>query len=152
MAILALAATLVVLNAPPTRNAGRSAATDLAEALRTAIDSAIITGAVYRLEIDAQSWRIDRLTSDGWTEQNKASDFAARGGLLRLEIDDAAQSNRLALTGERARRPERNAEAVTTALLDPLGGAGAFDVLFDIEGEQWAVAFAPTGAIKLERR
>ena len=145
MGILALGATIVIVNAPPQREPARAAATAFADMLRGAVDDAVVSGDVLRLEIASQDWRLARFADGEWTASKTSDDDLLAGMLLRAEVDDPARSNRQALTGARAARRER--DAPVTIPVDPFGAMPGFTVRFERQGEVWAVRHDVAGAV-----
>jgi general secretion pathway protein H len=147
MGILALAATIVIVNAPPARSQARTAADDFAQTLRGAIDTAIINGGSYRLEVLPATWRLAKLSDGEWTAIAELPEDEKGDILLRIEIEEAAQSNALGLYGKRPDRRDR--EEPVTVPLDPFGGAHPFDLYFQKNREVWRVSAAEDGTVEV---
>ena len=146
MGILALAATIVLVNAPPRQSEARVAAGEFANALITALDNAVVAGGVYRLEIGSASWRIAVLEGRDWTEFRRGGDDDMR---ITLDVEEAAESNMMALTGKRLERRERDAPAIVS--IDPFGDAPPFLLRFGDGRENWIVRHDEAGAVRTER-
>ena len=146
MGILALAATIVLVNAPTRQSAAKEEAGDFASALIAALDSAVVAGGVYRLEITPASWRIASLEDREWTEFRRGGNGDMR---IALDVEEATESNLLALTGERAERRDRDAPTIVS--IDPFGDAPPFFLRFADGRENWIVRHDETGAVRTER-
>lgn len=149
MAILALAATIVIVNAPPARSAPRDAAGEFAQMLRGAVDDAIITGRVLRLEIEPAGWRLVRFADGAWVNDAASDEDKLRGTLISVDLNDPAQSNLQALTGEREARTDRDAPVIIP--IDPFGGAMEFEIVFQEGRDRWAVRQNANGVIEMVR-
>lgn len=147
MAILALAATIVIINAPPRQSAARAAALEFSDALRNADDQAIVAGGVHRLEISNGAWRIARFENEEWAPYREAA--AADSVTLSVDVEEIAKSNLSALTGERSQTRDRNAPTIVA--VDPFGDAPAFALRFRSDRESWSVQRSANGDIKLVR-
>ncbi len=147
MGILALAATIVLINAPPRQSAARAAASDFADALRAAVDDAVVAGGVHRLEVTPESWRISEFEDRDWTPFREGID--ARGLSLSVDIEEVAKSNLSALTGERGEQRDRDAPIIVG--VDPFGDAPLFKLRFRDDRESWIVRGGENGDIRVER-
>lgn len=148
MVILALAATIVIINAPPSRSAPREAAGDFAQAFRAAIDEAVISGRVFRMEIEPARWRLMRLDDGEWVE-DAGGDGELDDILLRIDVEEAAKSNREAITGARPERRDRDAPVIVP--VDPFGATPAFDLSFQRGREVWTFTHRANGDVELAR-
>ena len=147
MAILALAATIVIINAPTRQSAAQAAAGDFADAFRAAVDDAVVVGRVQRVEITPQRWRIAAVSDREWSvlkEGDTDPDLA-----LTVDLKEVAKTNLLPLTGERGEVRER--DAPTIIAVDPYGDAPAFTVRFRDSRETWVVIRDERGVVKVER-
>lgn len=147
MAILALAATIVIINAPPRQSAARAAADAFAIALQNADDRAIVAGGVHRLEISADKWRIVRLEDREWTLVRESA--AVDNLTLSVDVEEVAKSNLSALTGERGEKRDRNAPVIIA--IDPFGDAPPFALRFRSDRESWSVQRLAAGDIAVAR-
>ncbi len=147
MAILALAATIVIINAPPRQSAARAAAGDFADALRASVDHAIVAGGVHRLEVTEENWRIAELEDREWTAFRQGEE--ARGLSLSVDMEEVPKSNLSALTGERGERRERDAPVIVA--VDPFGDAPPFEIRFRDGRESWSVRRGENGDIRVAR-
>ncbi len=146
MSILALAATIVLVNAPPRQSDARVAAGDFANALIAALDNAVVGGGVHRLEVKPTDWRIAELEDQDWNDFRRGGEGDMR---ITLETEEAAKSNVTALTGERAEQGDRDAPTIVS--IDPFGDAPAFLLRFSDGRESWVVRHGETGAVRTER-
>lgn len=147
MAILALAATIVIVNAPTRQSVAEAAAGDFADALRAAVDDAIVGGRVQRIEITPQRWRIAEFGDRDWSLLKQGDNDPDLE--LTVDLKEAAKSNLLPLTGERGEVRER--DAPTIIAVDPYGDAPAFTVRFRDDRETWIVVRDDRGAVNVER-
>lgn len=147
MAILALAATIVIINAPPQQSTARTGADEFSIALQNADDGAIVAGGVHRLEISAEKWRIARFENREWAPYWEST--AADGLTLTVDVEEIAQSNLSALTGERGEKRKRNAPVIIA--IDPFGDAPPFALQFRGDRESWSVQRLADGDIKMAR-
>ncbi len=147
MGILALAATIVLINAPTRRSEARSAATEFSGALTAAIDDAVVAGGVHRLEVTADKWRIARFEDEDWKDFRRSDTQGAVQ--FSIEVEEAAESNISALTGERPQQRGRDEPSIIS--IDPFGDTPAFSVQFRSEQESWTVRHNEQGDITTER-
>lgn len=151
MAILALATSVVIVNAPPLRNPARIAAEEFEIALRGTVDQAVITGGAYRLEVQDTEWRIARLSNAQWeTVFNSNQETQDRGVLLSVDVQDAAKSNATLLYGSyQAEQDDR--DAPTFIAIAPFGETPAFATVFQRDGVSWQVRHLEDGRVEIER-
>lgn len=150
--ILALASSVVLLNAPPSRPDVREDAERFAARLSLAFDETIATGRAMRLAIDASGYRFETREDDAWSplEGDKAlgpRPFDARS-TAKLEMADAADDNTEALGGDA--RDETADEEARRILLDPLGAQAAFSVRFSSADGAWLVTVTDGAAIEVK--
>lgn len=149
MAILALAASIVIVNAPPRQSVAQRAAQDFANAFRESIDAAIVNGAVRRLEITSASWRVTQFEDAAWRGLTEAADADGRPVVFTVDIEPLAASNLLALTGQRPQPAER--DAPTLIGVDPFGGMPQFTLRADDGETTWAVNYDPdSGKLRVD--
>ncbi|NWG92695.1 MAG: GspH/FimT family pseudopilin [Parvularculaceae bacterium] len=151
--ILALASSVVLLNAPPSRPKVKEDAERFAARLALAMDEAIATGGVMRISIDAKGYQFERMQAGEWTPLDDDRIFGRRdfdkGSLAKVEIKDAAYDNARALGGEE--RPDAAEEGddkeKTEIALDPLGVQTAFSVRFSSADGAFVVTVDEGGGI-----
>lgn len=149
LTILAFAASVVVLNAPPSRPPARDAAELFAARVQSALDAGVVQGAAYRLEVESSEYRIARYDGAQWAPVIREN--AARDGFsFRVELAEAAADNSLALDGER--QGGNGEEEWFVAPLDPVAGGSPFNAYFESRRGDWTVAIGPEGAVKVARR
>lgn len=149
--ILALAATIVIVNAPPPRNNARDAASAFTNALRTAVDDGIITGAGWRAEITANEWQILRRSNGEWVTATQSDGRSAGEIIIRIKIDDAAIANEQNQNIEFSnKKPGPNNLVIVP--IDPFGETPGFTAFFESGGEVWAVTHRPDGVIETRRQ
>lgn len=149
LTILAFAASVVILNAPPSRPPARDAAERFAVRIQSALDAAVVEGGAWRLEVQSSEYRIARYDGAQWTSVVREN--AARDGFsFRVELAEAAADNSLALDGER--QGENGEEEWFVAPLDPFAGGLDVNAHFESRRGDWTVAIGPEGAVKVTRR
>lgn len=165
--ILALASSVVLLNAPPSRPEVRDDAERFAARLQLVMDEAVATGAVMRIAIDAKGYKFERLKAGEWSGSGGdrvlgRAEFDDRS-IAKVEIKDAANDNARALGGEE--RPSELAgengedgdedededEEKSEIPLDPLGVQTAFSVRFTSSDGVWLVTVDEGGAIAVKK-
>lgn len=151
LTILAFAAFVVVLNAPPSRPPARDAAERFAARLQAALDAAVIEGAAYRLEVEAVEYRIARYEGERWTPVFHENLAATDGVLFRAELAEAAASNALALNGEDEARGDSGERSLDIPL-DPFAGGLALNAYFESRRGDWGVAMAPDGTLTVTQQ
>lgn len=128
--ILALASSVVLLTAPPSRPKVREDAERFAARLQIALDDAIVSGRSSRLAIDAVGYRFQSLDGDEWRDIETVKNLAPiefdRRTTATPTVPDAANDNVRALghdeTGTGASdKEEAEDEKSLTVPLDPLG-------------------------------
>lgn len=151
MAILALATSVVIINAPPARNAARVEAEGFELALRGAVDEAVITGGAYRVEMKADEWRIARFSNGEWETVSGSTEDARAGAVfMSVEVEDAAKSNAASLYGAYTKEtPDR--DAPTLISIEPFGETPEFAATFRNDGISWQVRHLASGRIEIER-
>jgi general secretion pathway protein H len=143
--ILALASSIVLLNAPPSRPAVRDDAERFAARMQLALDEAIASGSPMRVSIDPAGYAFEALKDDAWTALDKAA-FLARNDFDKRttatpEIDDAANDNARALgVDESDETSDEEEKGVVHIPLDPLGAQAAFKVRFSSADGAWIVS------------
>jgi general secretion pathway protein H len=146
MAILAFAAALVVLNAPPMRNLAKEEAERFAARTEAAYQDALIDGAAISLAVSAEGYRVERFVGGKWELEAKARRFSERrmpdGVALIAAIDDPAAANRKA---------DEEEETPARIILDPIGLTTPFSVEFRDGKERWTVRKAQDETINVER-
>ncbi len=147
MTILALAATIVIVNAPPTRSPSRTAADEFAQTLRGAVDLAIINGENYRIEVLPGAWTLAKLTDGVWSSVAATPEDDVGEVLLRIDVEDAAQSNALGLYGKRPDRRGRDEPVLVP--IDPFGDTYSFALSFQYNRDVWIVRSADDGTIEV---
>ncbi|MEM8772953.1 MAG: prepilin-type N-terminal cleavage/methylation domain-containing protein [Pseudomonadota bacterium] len=156
MTILALAATIVIMNAPPARDPMRAVATSFANDVRAAIDDAVISGAGVRFEFEPSAYYIARFQDGEWkrvaqTTNNAAQKAISEGDLLiRIEIDDPAKSNAAGLSGGTAPRQKKSEPTIVP--IDPYGDMPSFTATFQRGRSVWSVRRAGNARIEVRRQ
>ena len=135
MAILAFAASLVALNAPPLRSPAKEEAERFAARARAAWEDSVIDGRAASIAIETDAYRIERFDGDAWRLENAGRRFAERrmpdGVAMLAEAFDPAAANE-------ARADDDEAKPVRI-VLEPIGVTGPFKVEFRDGRERWIV-------------
>ena len=102
MTILAIAAGIVAINAPPQRSAVRIAAENFAETIAEIDRLAAINGGTYRIVMTPTGYRFERRVASDWVREPAFSPIAFDDGIfLTPRLVSPVQSNALGLNGER---------------------------------------------------
>ncbi len=151
IAILALASSVVLLNAPPSRPAVREDAERFAARLQLALDEAIAAGAVMRIRVDALGYEFEMLQAGEWRaiENDRLLGGAVfdEATTALVEIADPANDNARAL-GVDERADEAKDKSIRI-ILDPLGAQTAFVARFSSSQGAWRVVLSDTGAVSV---
>jgi general secretion pathway protein H len=128
MVILGLASSLVLLNAPPSRAVVERDALRLASSVKIALDEMVMTGAAYRLVVDATGYGFERYVGGEWVTEGidrafQRAEFDS-GVVATIEFNDAALANALALGDETPEETEEDEPKVIR--LDPIGAPVTF--------------------------
>ena len=153
MTILAFAASIVVINAPPSRPSDKRDAERFAAKVAAAFEHSLFTGQRYRLEYAAGEYRFQTYRGGEWSGQG-LPDFMTGQRLdqntrLTITAENETYPNYEAITGARA--PLEEDEEVVVIDLDPLGGASPFVARFARGPRGWLVEVAADGAIEVSR-
>ncbi len=152
MSILALAASVVVLNAPPSYSPSRKAADEFAARARAAIAASVIEGAPYRIEIRQSEYAVSRFAGEAWEPASRTKVGSLSDDIqFRVEIKDAALDNAWALNGEMADLTDQNDKALII-LIDPYGGGPSVAAHFESRRSNWTVLIAPDGEILTQKQ
>ncbi len=144
LVILALASSVVLVTAPPSRPLVRDEAERFAARMALALDEAITSAQPMRVTLDGAGYVFERFTPDGWTPI--ADDrFLSRRTLGRSvtqtpAVEDAANDNSRELGVDEDSNEEEAEEGVLTIPLDPLGAQLGFSVNFSSSDGVWTVA------------
>lgn len=153
VAILGVATSVVVFNAPPIRPPAREEAEKFAARLERAADEAIISGAAYRLETREGGYAFARREDDAWVVETDATmPLRPEVVVLTIDVEDAAADNALALNGGAPPTSDENEEGVTYLPIEPFGLTPAFTASFQSRRGVWNVFSTADGAVRLEQR
>ena len=142
--ILALASTVVLLTAPPSRPEIREDAERFAARMQLALDDAIVSGRTMRVSIDAKGYQFEMLSGGEWSaikgvRNLSRSEFGDRT-TATAEIKDASFDNARALGVEEGEEvSDEEEEGVNFVPLDPLGAQTAFSIRFSSGDGAWKV-------------
>ncbi len=152
MVILGLASSLVLLNAPPSRAVVERDALRFASSVKVALDEMVMTGATYRLVVDATGYGFERYTGGEWVTDGIDRAFQRtefdRGVTGTVEIEDAALANARAL-GEDPPK-EEDADEPEIIRLDPIGPPATFTLRLLSPQGAYLVTLAADGAIAVK--
>lgn len=150
--ILALASSVVMLNAPPSRPEVRDDAERFAARLMLAFDQSIARDAVMRISIDAEGYSFEALNENEWAQIEETGALSRREFHRRtsaiVEIEDAANDNARALGNNDAEKDEPQ-DGVSSITLDPLGAQTPFRVRFSSSDGVWSVGVDETGLVEV---
>lgn len=159
--ILALASTVVLLTAPPSRPPVRDEAERFAARLQLALDEAIAAQRPMRVKIDARGYAFEALqpeTREQETPKDRWGPVAGAAGLARrdfgrgvtvtTEIADAANDNTRELGDEDSADGSADEEKGVYAIpLDPLGAQTAFTLKFSNRDGVWTTSVDDGGKV-----
>ncbi|MGF1543573.1 MAG: Tfp pilus assembly protein FimT/FimU [Parvularculaceae bacterium] len=147
--ILAFGAAVVVWNAPPARPPAKEAADEFAKLVAVATEEAVTLGADYRIVGRPGAYALEKREDGTWIAET-TRDLPTRPLIaFKLDVDDAAADNALALNGRDAENEEA-ARDVAVAAIDPLGIAPDFTASFESRRGTWRV-LSRAGALTVER-
>lgn len=128
ISVLALAATIVAVNAPPQRSSAQIEAERFAARLQLALETAVLSGAPMRLDIDEAGYVFSQYRDGEWAPSERRA-LAGERFLSPVAIDadalDPAYQNEKFLNTAFAEEEEKTHRI----LLDPLGAAAPFSVV-----------------------
>ena len=147
--ILGLASSLVLLNAPPSRAAVERDALRFAANVKVALDEMVMTGAAYRLVIDAAGYGFERYADGEWETEGVDRAFQRaefdQGVLATVEFNDAALANAQALGDEKPAEAEEGAPTIIR--LDPIGAPVTFTARLTSPQGSYLVSLGADGEI-----
>lgn len=152
MVILGLASSLVLLNAPPSRAAVERDALRFASSVKIALDEMLMTGASYRLVVDATGYGFERFAGGEWVTDGIDRAFQRaefdNGVLATVEIEDPALANARAL-GDAA--PEAADEDEPKIIrLDPIGQPATFTLRLQSPQGAYIVSLGGDGGLTVK--
>ena len=152
LVILGLAASVVLMNAPPSRPAAKAEAEMFAARLQLAREEALFNGAIVRAVVDGGGYVFERKRADGWERMTPAKMFGRRdfsGGVAAaVTIDDPSMKNVEALGGPRGEKKE---DGVHEIRIDPFGVQPVFALRLSAREGAFAVRHDAAGAIRVSR-
>lgn len=152
MVIIGLASSLVLLNAPPSRAVVERDALRLASSVKIALDEMVMTGATYRLVVDATGYGYERYVGREWKAEGVERAFQRvefdNGVTAVVEIDDAAFANARALGEDPPEETEEDEPKVIR--LDPIGPPATFTVRLLSPHGAYVVTLGADGAVKVK--
>ncbi len=150
--ILGLASSLVLLNAPPSRAVVERDALRLAADVKVALDEMVMTGANYRLLIDAAGYGFERYAGGEWKTEGIDRAFQRaefdRGVVATVEFNDAALANAQALGDEKPAETEEDEPKIIR--LDPIGAPVTFTARLTSAQGSYLVRLGADGEITVE--
>ncbi|MEZ5921733.1 MAG: type II secretion system minor pseudopilin GspH [Parvularculaceae bacterium] len=150
MVILALASSLVLLNAPPGRTAVQKDAERFAAKLKFAEDEAIATGSQLRLAVDARGYWFEKRVAGEWSREASPRNLQATAfdrstvGVIAIEDKSLANDDALGAPREIAKRDEK----IKYVRLDPIGSPAIFSLTFTSRDGRWIVSSSASGEIE----
>jgi general secretion pathway protein H len=152
MVILGLASSLVLLNAPPSRAVVERDALRFASSVKIALDEMVMTGATYRLVVDATGYGFERYVRGEWVTEGIDRAFQRaefdNGVTATVEIADAALANARALGDDPPTEGEDDEPKIIR--LDPIGPPATFTLrLLSAQGA-YLVSLGADGAIAVK--
>ncbi len=149
LAILAMVAGVVVINAPPGRSSMRETSDRFAARLDFAAQEAITNGTLIGLSVDQEGYGFYRYNRGGWTELEEKSIAGSSFDpeySVSFEIDNAAKKN------EEADKSQAKDTAIRPAiLLSSTGETTPFTLIFVDTRETIRVALDNAGHVKVIR-
>lgn len=150
MAILAFAASVIVLNAPPARSRAKEEAERFAARVSAAWEDSVIEGRTASVALAEGAYRIERFSGGEWRAEAGGRRFSERRMppevLIIAAVEDPAVKN------ARMSRDEEDDEARPTRIvLDPIGLTTPFRVEFRDRRERWVVRNRPDETIVVTR-
>jgi general secretion pathway protein H len=150
--ILGLASSLVLLNAPPSRAVVERDALRLAATVKVALDEMVMTGAAYRLAIDATGYGFERYADGEWKAAGIDRTFQRtefdNGVIATVEFNDAALANAQALGDEKPADAEEDEPKIIR--LDPIGAPVTFTARLTSPQGSYLVSMSADGEITVK--
>lgn len=142
MIIIALAAGVAVLNAPPPPGKARAEADKFAAKLTVAADTAIMSNAMIGVEVDEAAVTFYRYFRGEWEPVDSVA-FAADVN-VEFEFETAAKRN------EKMRQRSEDAKGpAPTIFFSPTGEATPFKAAFRTKTREFFVGVSPAGDIEV---
>ncbi len=149
LGVLAMTATIVVLNAPPSRNAAQEEAETFAARLQKGMDDALFSGKPIRMEIDSQGYRFAHFENRRWRVKDDPAlrEASFKGSvIIKIEAEQAAIKNVQMLDGDMVEAQKKH-----FVHLDPIGVSTPVTVRFGNIPEQVTVVLSGNGKIRVVR-
>lgn len=144
LALIAIAASIAALNAPPPRSEAKEEAERFAARLDVAFSTALAGGAPVRLEVDPSGYAFKIYDGEAWRPPSRDARLEGRrpkGVVVSVVSRDAAFSNE---------KSEDEGDEPIPILIDPLGGDGV-SVAFSTNGRRWVTTLDRLGAVTVRR-
>jgi general secretion pathway protein H len=152
MIILGLASSLVLINAPPSRAVVERDALRFASSVKIALDEMVMTGATYRLVVDATGYGFERYAGGEWITDGIDRAFQRaefdNGVTATVEIEDAALANARALGEDPPAKAEEDEPKIIR--LDPIGPPATFTLRLVSPQGAYLVTLGPDGAMAVK--
>lgn len=149
MAILAFAASIVALNAPPPRSLAKAEAERFAVRVRAAFEDSVLDGAVARIAIGPDAYHVEKLVANEWKLDIRPRRFTERrmpaGVAVVATLRDPAAAN------EPQEETDAEADEPVSIVIDPIGTTTPFEVEFTDAKGRWRVINAGDGTITVAR-
>ncbi|MBY0422046.1 MAG: GspH/FimT family pseudopilin [Parvularculaceae bacterium] len=143
LALIAFAASVAALNAPPPRGKAKEEAERFAARLDAAFSAALVAGAPVRLDVEKDGYAFKLYDGEKWAPPAADARLGARrpkGVAIAVVSRDPAFAN----------EERDDGKTPTPVLIDPLGGDGVA-VAFAADGGRWIVAMDRQGAVTVKR-
>jgi type II secretion system protein H len=153
--ILALASTVVLLNAPPSRPEVREDAERFAARMQLAFDEAITSGENARVSIDAAGYEFQVLRAGEWANR-KDDRLLSRArinarSVMSIVIADGTNENARALGVEERDVEDEEDDGAFLILLDPLGSQTPFRARFASPDGAWVVTVTDAASVSVKQ-
>jgi|GEM_PF-5012813 len=152
MTILALAAIVVVINAPAARTDVRTSAERFALSLRIADDEAALSGRAMRLVIEENRYFFEQYGGGEW-QAAPVGNFPAVVEMPNNVLLTATMESSVADNEARLLRPtqEKTDEKSQKMLIDPAGLPAVLTTEFAQNNNRWIVTRNERGEVSIER-
>jgi len=153
--ILALASSVVLLNAPPSRPEVRKDAERFAARMQLAFDEVITSGENVRVSINAAGYEFQVLRAGEWAGiENDRMLSRARinaRSVMSIEIADEANENARALGVDERGVEDEEDDGAFLILLDPLGSQTPFMARFASPDGAWVVTVNNAASVSVKQ-
>lgn len=149
VAILALATTVAVFNAPPARSGAKAEAERFAARLVAGIEEAVMSGAPARVRMNPTGYAFERYDGEDWLEAGEGR--LRPGRSLPANIVMSATAKEDSAKANDAGRASTDGQKTQWMSLDPIGVTDAYDVVFSDGRQSWTVSIDAAGKVRVSR-